>query len=111
MACMPARYDFSVYEGADCKALQTTLNKDITGATIAFSAAPTSDASSLTLDITGVIDAASTGKFHIPFSASDTDGEATGEILKLKYDVFSTIGGETEPLLYGTLQIHPKVKA
>ena len=111
MACMPARYDFSVYEGADCKALQTTLNKDITGASIAFSAAPTSDASSLTLDLVGVVDNATTGKFHIPFDSSDTDGEASGEILKLKYDVFATIGGETEPLLFGTLQIHPKVKA
>ena len=111
MACMPARYDFAIYEGVDCKALKTTLNKDISGATITFTAAPKTDSSSPILEISGVVDDDASGQFHIPITASQTSTLASDGQLKLVYDVFITISGENESPLFGVVTLNPKVKA
>lgn len=111
MSCMPAQYDFMVYEGVDCKALQTTIGTSITGSTITFTAAESFDSTPL-ITITGVIDDGAAGKFHIPFTAADTEGKATTTPKKLVYDVFIEVAGQGKMSpIFGNFTIHPKVKA
>lgn len=112
MSCVPAVYDFSIYEGLDCKILKTTNNEDLTGATIAFTA--TSDRGSPTpeIEIAGVIDDAATGKYHIPLSKSDTEGLVTNKALSLYYDVLITSsGGDVSGDTRGTIILNPRARS
>ncbi len=112
MSCMPARYDFAVYEGVDCKILKTTNNTDITGATIAFTATKERGSASPDIEITGVIEDAATGKYHIPLAGANTEGMVTDKVIPLYYDVLITLAnGDIEAETFGVIQLNPRASA
>lgn len=112
MSCMPARYDFAVYEGVDCKILKTTNNTDITGATIAFTATKERGGASPNIEIAGVIDDATSGKYHIPLAGTDTEGLVIDKTVPLYYDVLITLSnGDIEAETFGVIQLNPRASA
>lgn len=111
MSCMPARYNFDLYEGVNCKILQTTNGENLTGATIQFTASKTVNSKTPEISIAGVIDDATTGKYHIPITPSDTDGLATEQCVNLYYDVLITKqDGSVEADTCGMIKLFSKVE-
>ena len=115
MSCMPAKYDFAIYEGDNCLKYFTYTDDmdnpvDLTGATIKLTAKEDITQSTSFVESNGVIDDAATGEFHIPFIPSQTKGLISHKEKTLSYDIQVTQSdGKIHTLLFGNLKIYPEV--
>ena len=117
MSCMPARYDFSIYEGDNCSKYFTYTDEqnqpvNLTGATIKLTAKESASSSTAFITSDGVIDDAPNGDFNIPFIPSQTKGLINHEEKTLVYDLQITQSdGKIHTILYGNLKVHPEISA